>query len=71
LGAFRFYEDLLKIKFAPVCYDNLKNYGHLGPMDIMLNLGSGIESGLFKKGELILLMDNSPVAAWGSILVQI
>lgn len=70
-GAFRFYEDLLKIKFAPVCYDNLKNYGHLGPMDIMLNLGSGVESGLFKKGELILLMDNSPVAAWGSILVQI
>jgi 3-oxoacyl-[acyl-carrier-protein] synthase III len=71
LGAFRFYEDLLKIKFAPVCYKNLKNYGHLGPMDIILNLNSGIEAGLFKKGELLLLMDNSPVAAWGSMLIKI
>ncbi|HVE75329.1 MAG TPA: 3-oxoacyl-[acyl-carrier-protein] synthase III C-terminal domain-containing protein [Actinomycetota bacterium] len=71
LGAFRFYEELLGITFARACYDNLGRYGHLGSMDIVLNLKTGIDSGEFSKGDQILVMNNSPVAAWASLLIRI
>lgn len=69
-GAFRFYEEFFGIEFAKACKANLARYGHLGSMDTPLNLQTGIESGEVAPGDLVLVMNNSPVAAWSSMLVE-
>ena len=69
-GAFRFYEEFFGIEFAKACKTNLARYGHLGSMDIPLNLHTGVESGEVAPGDLVLVMNNSPVAAWSSMLVE-
>jgi 3-oxoacyl-[acyl-carrier-protein] synthase-3 len=71
LGAFRFYEEFFDITFAKACTTNLQRYGHLGAMDIVLNLHTAMETGEFAEGALVLVMNNSPVAAWSSMLVRI
>lgn len=70
-AAFRFYEEFLGIAFARACRDNLREYGHLGSADILLNLRRGISSGEFRPGQRVLVMNNSPVAAWASMLVEV
>lgn len=70
-GAFQFYEDHFKIAFAKACRTNLQRYGHLGSMDVVLNLHTAISSGEFGAGDLVLVMNNSPVAAWSSMLVRV
>lgn len=69
-NAYQFYEDSLEISFSPVCSRNLSLYGHLGSIDIILNYFTLIESGTVKKGDFTLILNNSPVAAWGSTLLQ-
>lgn len=70
-GAFRFYEEFFGIEFAKACKTNLARYGHLGSMDIPLNLRTAIETGEASAGDLVLVMNNSPVAAWSTMLVEI
>lgn len=71
VGAFGFYESFLGIEFADGCFENLERYGHLGPMDVILNLQAGLTSGAFRPGDRVLMMNNSPVAAWSSTVLQI
>jgi 3-oxoacyl-[acyl-carrier-protein] synthase-3 len=71
LGAFHFYEEFFDITFAKACKANLQRHGHLGAMDIVLNLHTAMETGEFAEGDLVLVMNNSPVAAWSSMLVRI
>lgn len=71
LRAYEFYETAFDVKLSPVCKYNLRKYGHLGPADIMLNYQAGLEKGLFRPGEKVLIMNNSPVASWSSILIQV
>jgi 3-oxoacyl-[acyl-carrier-protein] synthase III len=70
-GAYRFYEEGLGLTFAAACRDNLRRHGHLGPIDVLANLHSGVVSGEFKPGDLVLVMNNSPVAAWSSTLIEV
>ena len=71
VGAYRFYEQAFDISFAPVCAENLRRYGHLGPADIVVNLKAGLDSGEFAAGQLVLVMNNAPVAAWSSMLIEV
>lgn len=71
IGGFKFYESALDLEFSPVCRSNLARFGHVGAADIFLNLREGIVSGRFKKGERVLILNNSPVAAWAATLVQL
>ncbi|MFI6640491.1 3-oxoacyl-[acyl-carrier-protein] synthase III C-terminal domain-containing protein [Streptomyces sp. NPDC050504] len=71
VGAFRFYEETFDVEIARACYDNLRAFGHLGSIDIVANLASGVRSGEFAEGDLVLVMNNSPAAAWSSMLVEI
>lgn len=71
VGAFGFYENFLGLEFADGCFENLSRYGHLGPMDVILNLERGLASGAFRPGDPVLVMNNSPVAAWSSMLLRI
>ena len=70
-GAFRFYEEFFRVEFAKACKTNLARYGHLGSMDVPLNLHTAIETGEASPGDLVLVMNNSPVAAWSTMLVEI
>ncbi|WP_030568219.1 3-oxoacyl-[acyl-carrier-protein] synthase III C-terminal domain-containing protein [Streptomyces aureocirculatus] len=69
-GAFRFTEEALDIKIASSCYDNLRQYGHLGPNDVLLNLHTERERGGLHDGERAVLLSASPVAAWSLLLVE-
>lgn len=69
-GGHRFTEETLSVELAKVCYENLRNYGHLGPNDMLVNLTSAIESGELPEGGRAVMFGASPVAAWSLVLVQ-
>lgn len=69
--AYEYYQSAFDIQISPICAMNLAQYGHLGAGDIFLNYQTGMEAGIFQKGEKVMIMNNSPVAAWSSILINI
>jgi 3-oxoacyl-[acyl-carrier-protein] synthase-3 len=69
--AYEFYETAFSVSLSPVCRYNLRQYGHLGPADIMLNYQAGIDKGLFQRGDKVLIMNNSPVAAWSAVVIEV
>jgi 3-oxoacyl-[acyl-carrier-protein] synthase-3 len=70
-SAYEFYESLLGMAIHPVCGENLVRYGHLGAMDVVLNLERLIASGDVSAGDHVLVLNNSPVAAWAVTLWEI
>lgn len=70
-GAFRFYEEAFGITFAAACRRNLRRYGHLGPIDVVLNIQAAVDAGEFAVGDRVLVTNASPVAAWSATLVEI
>ncbi|MFE7590132.1 3-oxoacyl-ACP synthase [Kitasatospora sp. NPDC057512] len=69
-GSFAFLEDALDIELLPACRENLRRYGHLGPNDVFLNLGTALDRGEPAPGGLAVLINVSPVAAWSLLLVE-
>lgn len=69
-AAFGFYEELLGVTFARSCRANLATHGHLGSIDVLLNLHTGLQSGEIAPGDHVLVLNNSPVAAWSAMVVQ-
>jgi 3-oxoacyl-[acyl-carrier-protein] synthase III len=70
-SAFAFYEDLLGLPIHPVCAGNLARYGHLGAMDVVLNLRDLLAGGDLRPGDHVLVLNNSPVAAWAVTLWEV
>ena len=70
-AGFTFTEESLGIRILPVCRDNLRRYGHLGPNDVFLNLWTAIERGELAEGDHAVLINVSPVAAWSVLLAEI
>lgn len=70
-SAFDFYQTLMGVPIHPVCRDHLSSLGHLGAMDVVLNLDRLIAAGDLSEGDLVLVLNNSPVAAWAVTLWQI
>jgi 3-oxoacyl-[acyl-carrier-protein] synthase-3 len=71
LRSYEFYETAFDIRLSKVCQFNLRKYGHLGPADVILNYLTGLETGVFQKGDNVLVMNNSPVASWSNILIRV
>lgn len=69
--AFTYYEQAFEMQLARPCRENLGRFGHLGCADILVNLKTGLEQGLFGAGQKVMLMNNSPVAAWSTLLLEI
>jgi 3-oxoacyl-[acyl-carrier-protein] synthase-3 len=69
--AYEFYSSLLGMPIHPVCRRQLGRYGHLGAMDVVLNLDRLLIGGEVGPGDLVLVLNNSPVAAWGVTLWEI
>ncbi|MEI5097696.1 3-oxoacyl-[acyl-carrier-protein] synthase III C-terminal domain-containing protein [Streptomyces sp. PmtG] len=70
-GAFDFYESLLGLDIHPVCRRHLADLGHLGAMDVVLNLHQLLAEGGLRRGDVVLVLNNSPVAAWAATLWEI
>jgi 3-oxoacyl-[acyl-carrier-protein] synthase-3 len=71
VSAYEFYQSLLGVPIHPVCAGQLTRYGHLGAMDVVLNLDRLLSSGELAPGGLVLVLNNSPVAAWAASLWQV
>lgn len=69
--AYEYYNDALGIRIHPICAHNLAEYGHLGCADVFHNYKSLTDSGMLHAGQKVLMMNNSPVAAWSSILIKV
>ncbi|MET0236198.1 MAG: 3-oxoacyl-ACP synthase [Kibdelosporangium sp.] len=69
-GSFRFVEESLDITLGKACQANLRQYGHLGPNDVLLNLRTSIAAGDLAEGRRAVLLNTSPVAAWSLLLVE-
>jgi 3-oxoacyl-[acyl-carrier-protein] synthase-3 len=69
--AYAFWEAALGLSIHPVCGDHLARYGHLGAMDVVLNLQRLLGSGEVVRGDHVLVLNNSPVAAWAATLWEI
>lgn len=69
-AAFAFYETIFQTPVAQACRRNLGRYGHLGSADIVVNLMAGEESGELGPGSRVLVLNNSPVAAWSVMLYE-
>jgi 3-oxoacyl-[acyl-carrier-protein] synthase-3 len=70
-SAYQFHADLLGLPIHPVCGESLATYGHLGAMDVVLNLDRLLGSGELSAGDLVLVLNNSPVAAWAVTLWEV
>jgi 3-oxoacyl-[acyl-carrier-protein] synthase-3 len=70
-SAYEFYESLLGLPIHPVCAGQLASYGHLGAMDVVLNLDRLLASGDVGTGDVVLVLNNSPVAAWAATLWEV
>ncbi|MCC2274662.1 3-oxoacyl-ACP synthase [Streptomyces sp. ET3-23] len=70
-AAYEFYSTLLGLPIHPVCNEHLAEYGHLGAMDVVLNLDRLLASGELAQGDLVLVLNNSPVAAWAVTLWEV
>ncbi|WP_408055460.1 3-oxoacyl-ACP synthase [Streptomyces radicis] len=69
-GGLAFTEETLDVKLLPSCRENLRGYGHLGPNDIFLNLWTALDRRDLAEGDLAVLVNVSPVAAWSVLLVE-
>jgi 3-oxoacyl-[acyl-carrier-protein] synthase-3 len=70
-SAYTFYESLLGLPIHPVCHRHLARYGHVGAMDVVMNLDRLLAGGDLREGDHVLVLNNSPVAAWAVTLWEI
>jgi 3-oxoacyl-[acyl-carrier-protein] synthase-3 len=69
-SAYDFYTTVLGLPIHPVCAEHLRDHGHLGAMDVVLNLDRVLATGC-DPGDLVLVINNSPVAAWAATLWEV
>ncbi|MEU8898507.1 3-oxoacyl-ACP synthase [Nocardia sp. NPDC048505] len=67
-GAFAFWEEALGVRVDPACARNLTEFGHLGSVDVLVNLEAAAPGRA--PGDYTLLLNSSPVAAWSATLLR-
>ncbi|MEU4311714.1 3-oxoacyl-ACP synthase [Nocardia sp. NPDC024068] len=67
-GAFAFWAESLGRPIHPACAGNLARYGHLGPVDVLINLDDAAAT--LPPGAPALLLNSSPVAAWSTAVLR-
>lgn len=67
-GAFAFWSEALDVGIDPACHRNLAGFGHLGSVDVLVNLDLAAETRA--PGDHLLLLNSSPVAAWSTSLLR-
>ncbi|WP_432103586.1 3-oxoacyl-[acyl-carrier-protein] synthase III C-terminal domain-containing protein [Streptomyces sp. bgisy091] len=70
-SAYQFYERTLGLPVHRVCGVHLAELGHLGAMDVVLNMDRLLAVGGLERGDHVLVLSNSPVAAWTVTLWEV
>lgn len=68
VGAFAFWAEALQLDIDAVCAENLARYGHLGAVDVLINLDRAAAD--LRPNATTLLLNSSPVAAWSSAVLR-
>jgi 3-oxoacyl-[acyl-carrier-protein] synthase-3 len=69
-SAYQFYERALGLPIHPICGEHLAELGHLGPMNVVLNLDHLLAEGNLSSGDHILVLSNARVA-WAVALWEV
>ncbi|MFH8408845.1 3-oxoacyl-ACP synthase [Streptomyces sp. NPDC018019] len=69
-AAHRIVAESLDVELSDACADNLRDNGHLGPNDALLNLTTAMDRGQLPEGGLAVVLNMSPAAAWSAMLVE-
>ncbi|MFD7666662.1 3-oxoacyl-ACP synthase [Streptomyces sp. NPDC059788] len=69
-AAHRIVAESLDVELSDACADNLRDNGHLGPNDALLNLATAVDRGQLPEGGLAVVLNMSPAAAWSAMLVE-
>jgi 3-oxoacyl-[acyl-carrier-protein] synthase-3 len=67
-GAFAFWSESLGRRIHPCCADNLARYGHLGSVDVLINMEDAAST--LPPHTPALLLNSSPVAAWSTAVLR-
>lgn len=67
-GAFAFWSESLGRPIHPCCTENLARYGHLGSVDILINMADAAAT--LPPHASTLLLNSSPVAAWSTAVLR-
>jgi len=70
VAAYGYIREYLKLPVAEFLKENLKHYGHLGEMDVFFNYFTGINNNMINKQDWVLILNNSPAACWGVVLIR-
>ncbi|WP_083874003.1 3-oxoacyl-[acyl-carrier-protein] synthase III C-terminal domain-containing protein [Nocardia paucivorans] len=68
VGSLAFWAEALERRIHPACAENLARYGHLGPVDVLINLDDAAAT--LAPGAAALLLNSSPVAAWSTAVLR-
>ncbi|WP_280255870.1 3-oxoacyl-ACP synthase [Nocardia wallacei] len=67
-GAVEFWQQALDVPIDPVCRGNLARYGHLGPVDVLVNAEDAAPARA--AGDYTIVLNSAPVAAWSIALLR-
>ncbi|WP_280362094.1 3-oxoacyl-ACP synthase [Nocardia wallacei] len=67
-GAIEFWQQALDVPIDPVCRRNLARYGHLGPVDVLVNAEDAAAARTV--GDYLMVLNSAPVAAWSLTLLR-
>lgn len=67
-GSLAFWSEALEAKFLAPCERNVREYGHVGPVDVLFNLDCAYNE--LRAGDRVLVLNSSPVAAWSCALFE-
>lgn len=67
-GALAFWSESLGRPIHPSCGENLARYGHLGSVDVLVNMDDAAAT--LAPGATALLLNSSPVAAWSTAVLR-
>ncbi|MBF6175775.1 3-oxoacyl-ACP synthase [Nocardia blacklockiae] len=67
-GAVEFWQQALGVPIDPACRRNLARYGHLGPVDVLVNAEDAAAART--PGDYTMVLNSGPVAAWSIALLR-
>ncbi|WP_329174659.1 3-oxoacyl-[acyl-carrier-protein] synthase III C-terminal domain-containing protein [Streptomyces sp. NBC_01477] len=70
-SAYQFYEQALGLPIHPVCGKHLAEVGHLGPIDVILNLHRLPAEGDLSSADHVLVLSNARYATWAVTLWEV
>ena len=69
--SYSFFGETIGHEIHPVCAANLRERGHLGAMDVIANLDALLRDPQTAPGDVVVIINAAPVAAWTVSIVEV